>query len=270
MERAFYIINYKEKSAMSSTNFTSRHIGPRNEEVNEMLHAIGAKSIDELIDQTVPAAIRNTKPLAISSEMSEHDYLGMMWEKASKNKVNKSYIGMGYSQTIVPPVVLRNVLENPGWYTAYTPYQAEIAQGRLEMLLNFQTMTSDLTGLPIASASLLDEGTAAVEAMIMFMHSISKEKEQAGANKFFADKEVFPQTLDILKGRAKHLKIEVVVGDYSTHTFDNSYIGALVQYPNNSGQISDYKSFADKVHATGAFVACAADLMALTLITPPG
>lgn len=255
---------------MSSTNFTSRHIGPRNQEVNEMLHAIGAKSIDELIDQTVPATIRNTHPLAISSEMSEHEYLGMMWEKASKNKVNKSYIGMGYSQTIVPPVVLRNVLENPGWYTAYTPYQAEIAQGRLEMLLNFQTMTSDLTGLPIASASLLDEGTAAVEAMIMFLHSISKEKEQAGANKFFADKEVFPQTLDLLKGRAKHLKIEVVVGDYATHTFDQTYIGALVQYPNNSGQISDYKSFAEKVHAAGAFVACAADLMALTLITPPG
>ncbi len=255
---------------MSSTNFTARHIGPRQEEVKEMLHAIGVKSIDELIDQTVPSLIRNQKPLAITDGISEHDYLGMMWEKASKNKVNKSYIGMGYSPTIVPPVILRNVLENPGWYTAYTPYQAEIAQGRLEMLLNFQTMTSDLTGLPIASASLLDEGTAAVEAMIMFVHSISKEKEQAGANKFFADKEVFPQTLDLLKGRAKHLKIEVVVGDFATHTFDQSYIGALVQYPNNSGQINDYKSFAEKVHSAGAFVCCAADLMALTLITPPG
>ncbi|MFM9986077.1 MAG: aminomethyl-transferring glycine dehydrogenase, partial [Flavobacteriales bacterium] len=175
-----------------------------------------------------------------------------------------------YSPTIVPPVVLRNVLENPGWYTAYTPYQAEIAQGRLEMLLNFQTMTSDLTGLPIASASLLDEATAAVEAMIMFVHSVSKEKDQAGANKFFVDQEVFPQTLDVLRGRAKHLKIEVVVGDFATHEFDNLYVGALVQYPNNSGQINDYKEFAERVHATGAFVACAADLMSLTLITPPG
>ncbi len=255
---------------MSSTNFAARHIGPRNEEVNEMLQAIGVKSIDELIDQTVPATIRNHQPLAINEAMSEHDYLGMMREKAQRNKVNKSYIGMGYSQTIVPTVILRNVLENPGWYTAYTPYQAEIAQGRLEALLNFQTMTSDLTGLPIASASLLDEGTASAEAMILFMHSMSKEKEQSGANKFFVDREIFPQTLDVLTGRANHLKIELVIGDYATHNLDQSYIGALVQYPNNSGQINDYRSFADKVHAVGAFVACAADLMSLTLITPPG
>jgi glycine dehydrogenase len=255
---------------MSSTNFAARHIGPRPEELNEMLQSIGVKSIDELIDQTVPAAIRNTKPLAINEAMSEHDYLSMMWEKAKKNKINKSYLGMGYSPTIVPSVILRNVLENPGWYTAYTPYQAEIAQGRLEALLNFQTMTSDLTGLPIASASLLDEGTAAAEAMILFMHSLSKEKEQAGANKFFVDSEVYPQTLDVLTGRANHLKIELIVGDYRTHEFDASYMGALVQYPNNSGQIENYKSLAEKVHAVGGFVACASDLMALALITPPG
>lgn len=254
---------------MSSTNFAARHIGPRENETKEMLSVIGVNSIDQLIDQTVPAGIRSAKPLDISEAMSEHDYLAHIWDKAQKNMVNKSYIGMGYSPTIVPGVILRNVLENPGWYTAYTPYQAEIAQGRLEALLNFQTVVSDLTGLPIANASLLDEGTAAAEAMILFMHSISKEKDQAGCNKFFVDNEVYPQTIDILKGRARHLKIDLVMGDYTTHIFDQSYLGALVQYPNNSGQINDYKSFADKVHAIGGFVACATDLMALTLITPP-
>jgi glycine dehydrogenase len=254
---------------MSSTNFTRRHIGPGLNDIPEMLQTIGVSNIDQLIDQTVPSSIRNAKSLAISNEMAEHDYLAHMWEKAQMNKVNKSFMGMGYHPTIVPSVILRNVLENPGWYTAYTPYQAEIAQGRLEMLLNFQTMTSDLTGLPIASASLLDEGTAAVEAMIMFNHSISKEKEQAGANKFFVDHEVFPQTIDILKGRAKHLKIDVVIGDFANHTFDESYFGALVQYPNNSGQIHDYTAFAERAHASGVFVACAADLMALTLIQAP-
>lgn len=197
---------------MSSTNFTQRHIGPTEADVAEMLKTIGVESIDQLIDQTVPASIRNAKSLAISNEMSEHDYLAHMWDKAKKNVVNKSYIGMGYHPTIVPSVILRNILENPGWYTAYTPYQAEIAQGRLEMLLNFQTLTSDLTGLPIASASLLDEATAAVEAMIMFNHSMPKDKELINANKYFVDQHVFPQTLDVLKGRAKHLKIEIVVG----------------------------------------------------------
>jgi glycine dehydrogenase len=255
---------------MSSTNFAARHIGPRAEETQEMLQTIGVSSIDQLIDETIPAGIRSAKALSIGQAMSEHEYLEYLSTKAKKNVVNKSYIGMGYNPTIVPGVILRNVLENPGWYTAYTPYQAEIAQGRLEALLNFQTVTAELTGLPISNASLLDEGTAAAEAMILFMHSISKEKDQAGANKFFADKEVFPQTLDILKGRARHLKIELVIGDYNTHEFDNSYIGALVQYPNNSGQINDYKAFADKVHSVGAFVACAADIMSLALITPPG
>jgi glycine dehydrogenase len=177
---------------------------------------------------------------------------------------------MGYHPTFVPTVILRNVLENPGWYTAYTPYQAEIAQGRLEALLNFQTMVTDLTGLPIANASLLDEGTAAAEAMILFFHSRSREKEQSGANKYFVDQTVFPQTLDVLKGRAKHLKIELVVGDYKTFTFSSEFFGALVQYPNGIGQIEDYKGFADAAHAAGAFVSAASDLMALTLITPPG
>ncbi len=255
---------------MSSTNFTQRHIGPTATDSAEMLKTIGLESIDQLIDQTVPASIRNAKALAISNEMSEHDYLAHMWDKAKKNVVNKSYIGMGYHPTIVPSVILRNIMENPGWYTAYTPYQAEIAQGRLEMLLNFQTLTSDLTGLPIASASLLDEATAAVEAMIMFNHSMPKEKELINANKYFVDQQVFPQTLDVLRGRAKHLKIEIVVGDYTQHVFDASYFGALVQYPNNSGQINTYAEFATRAHEAGVFVSCAADLMALTMITPPG
>lgn len=255
---------------MSSTNFAARHIGPRDEEVQKMLSSIGVKSLDELIDQTVPSGIRNKAPLSVSEGIDEHEYLNLMWRHAKNNKIFKSYIGLGYSQTIVPGVILRNVLENPGWYTAYTPYQAEIAQGRLEMLLNFQTMTSDLTGLPIASASLLDEATAAVESMIMFLHSLSKEKDQAGANKFFVDQHTFPQTIDVLKGRAKHLKIEIVVGDFSSHIPDQSFIGGLLQYPDANGQINDYRAYTEKMHAVGGFIACAADLMSLTLITPPG
>jgi len=255
---------------MSSTNFASRHIGPRAHEVHEMLDTIGISSIDELINKTVPSAIRLQKPLDIAPAASEDEYLAHVWELGKKNKVNKSYIGMGYHPTFVPTVILRNVLENPGWYTAYTPYQAEIAQGRLEALLNFQTMVTDLTGLPIANASLLDEGTAAAEAMILFFHSRSREKEQSGANKYFVDQTVFPQTLDVLKGRAKHLKIELVVGDYKTFTFSSEFFGALVQYPNGIGQIEDYKVFADAAYAAGAFVSAASDLMALTLITPPG
>lgn len=255
---------------MSSTNFAARHIGPRPNEVNEMLDTIGLTSIDQLIEKTVPGAIRLAKPLQIGEAMSEDQYLAKAWELGKKNIVAKSYIGMGYHPTFVPTVILRNVLENPGWYTAYTPYQAEIAQGRLEALLNFQTMVSDLTGLPIANASLLDEGTSASEAMILFFHSRSREKEQAGANKYFVDSDTFPQTIDVIKGRAKHLKIELVIGDFKTHTFTSDYFGAMVQYPNGSGQINDYKAFCDAAHAVGAHVAAASDLMALTMITPPG
>ena len=255
---------------MSSTNFAARHIGPRENEWKEMLTAVGVSHLDELIDKTVPSSIRLSSPLNVAPALSEENYLKMMWAKASRNKVFKTYIGMGYSPTITPGVILRNVLENPGWYTAYTPYQAEIAQGRLEALLNFQTMASDLTGLPIANASLLDEGTSAAEAMILFLHSMSKEKEQAGAMKFFVDREVFPQTIDVLKGRASHLGVELVIGDITSQTIGNDFFGALVQYPNNSGQVNDYRDFANSVHSVGGFVACASDLMALALITPPG
>ncbi|MCC6599798.1 MAG: aminomethyl-transferring glycine dehydrogenase [Crocinitomicaceae bacterium] len=255
---------------MSSTHFAARHIGPRSNETKAMLQTIGVQSIDELIEKTVPAAIRLQQPLSVGAALSEDTYLARVWSLAQKNKIHKSYIGMGYHPTITPAVILRNVLENPGWYTAYTPYQAEIAQGRLEALLNFQTIVSELTGLPIANASLLDEGTAAAEAMILFRHSMTKEKEQSGANKFFVDREVFPQTIDVLKGRASRLKVELVVGNYSDHIFTGDYFGAIVQYPNNSGQINDYKRFAENAHAAGVFIAAAADLLSLSLITPPG
>jgi glycine dehydrogenase len=255
---------------MSSVNFAARHIGPRPSELREMLDSIGVSSLDELIDKTVPSAIRLQKPLNISAAMMEDEYLARVSELGKKNKVFVSYIGMGYYPTSTPTVILRNVLENPGWYTAYTPYQAEIAQGRLEALLNFQTMATDLTGLPIANASLLDEGTAAAEAMILFMHSMSKEKEQAGANKFFVDSRIFPQTLDVLKGRAPHLKVELVVGDFESINLDQHFFGALLQYPDGNGEIRDYKAFAEKAHAGGVHVACASDLAALTQITSPG
>ncbi len=251
-------------------NFASRHLGPRQNEVAHMLQTIGVDSIDTLIDQTVPAAIRLQKPLNIAPAMSEADYLKHVAELGKLNQVRRNFIGLGYFETHTPTVILRNVLENPGWYTAYTPYQAEIAQGRLEALLNFQTMVTELTALPIANASLLDESTSAAEAMIMFFHSRSREKEQNNANLFFVDQEIYPQTLSVIKGRAERLGIEIVVGKYNETELTAQYFGALLQYPNNSGEIHEYKAFADQAHAVGAFVAVASDLMALTLITPPG
>jgi glycine dehydrogenase len=251
-------------------NFASRHIGPRDNEVDQMLKTIGVDSIDTLINQTVPAAIRLEKPLDILPAMSEAEYLKHVGDLGKLNQVRKNFIGLGYYETHTPTVILRNILENPGWYTAYTPYQAEIAQGRLEALLNFQTLVTDLTGLPIANASLLDESTSAAEAMIMFFHSRSREKEQNNANLFFVDNEVYPQTLSVLRGRAERLGIEIVMGDFHSATLDAQYFGALIQYPNNSGEVHDYKAFADAAHANGCFVAAASDMMALTLITPPG
>lgn len=255
---------------MNQHNFSARHIGPQKPQVADMLKTIGVDSIDTLINQTVPAHIRLNADLDISSSMSENDYLNHIQSLASKNQIRKNYIGLGYFETFTPPVILRNILENPGWYTAYTPYQAEIAQGRLEALLNFQTMVTDLTGMPIANASLLDESTAAAEAMIMFFHSRTKEKENAGGNKFFVDAEVYPQTLSVLKGRAERLGIELVMGDYNSFSINASFFGALVQYPNNSGVVVDYKSFTENCHNNACFVAVASDLMALTLLTPPG
>jgi glycine dehydrogenase len=253
----------------SSAAFQSRHIGPRNSELNEMLNTIGEKSLPALIDRTVPANIRMERSLNLPTAMSEFEYLQHMQTLAAKNKLFKTYIGQGYYNTITPSVILRNIFENPGWYTQYTPYQAEIAQGRLESLLNFQTMVSDLTALPIANASLLDEGTAAAEAMTMFFNTLNKQ-DHIERPRFFVDKEIFPQTLELLKTRALPVGIELVIGDFQTATLDTTYFGALLQYPNNLGAIVDYRSFIQQVHAVGGYVVMATDLLALTLITAPG
>lgn len=252
------------------SEFTGRHIGPDEKETTQMLQTIGAESVEALINQTVPPAIRMKKPLNIPPAMSENDYLQHSKELSLKNKIFYNYIGQGYYDTITPPVILRNIFENPGWYTQYTPYQAEISQGRLESLLNFQTMVSDLTALPIANASLLDEATATAEAMTMFFNFLNKDHDHISRPKFFVDKETFPQTIDVLITRATPIGIEIVQGDYKNVRPDTSYFGALVQYPNDKGSIEDYRDFIIKVHATGAFVVMATDLLALTLLTPPG
>jgi glycine dehydrogenase len=256
--------------SLQNQEFTQRHIGPDEHETKEMLRAIGVDSMEELISRTVPAAIRMSKPLNIPSALSEAEYLHEIKEISLKNKVFKTYIGQGYYDTHTPSVILRNVFENPGWYTQYTPYQAEISQGRLESLLNFQTMVSDLTALPIANASLLDEATAAAEAMTMFFNMVNKDHEHIARPKFFIDNDVFPQTKDVVITRAVPVGIEVVFGDYRTAVIDRSFFGALVQYPNDKGSVEDYRQFVDKVHAAGAYVAMATDLLALTLLTPPG
>jgi len=252
-----------------SNEFIPRHIGPNDAETKAMLKTIGVKSLAELIDQTVPPSIRMSEPLNIPAAMSEHEYLKHIKEVSAKNKVFANYIGQGYYDTIIPSVILRNVFENPGWYTQYTPYQAEISQGRLESLLNFQTMVSDLTGLPIANASLLDEATAAAEAMTMFFNTLNKQ-DHVERPKFFVDREIFPQTKDVLYTRAIPIGIEITEGDYKTSAIDKSYFGAIVQYPNDKGSIEDYRDFIKKVHGAGGYVVMATDLLALTLLTPPG
>lgn len=254
---------------LQSNEFIPRHIGPNENDTKAMLKKIGTENLDQLISNTVPQGIRMNHSLNIPAAMSENDYLKHIKEISLKNKVFTNYIGQGYYDTITPSVILRNVFENPGWYTQYTPYQAEISQGRLESLLNYQTMISDLTGLPIANASLLDEATAAAESMTMFFNSLNKQ-DHIERPKFFVDAEIFPQTKDVLITRALPVGIEIVEGDYKTATIDASYFGAIVQYPNNKGSIEDYRDFITKVHATGAYVAMATDLLALTLLTPPG
>lgn len=248
--------------------FVSRHNGPRENEVKEMLKKIGVSSVDELIEQTVPSAIRLKKPLKVAKAMTEFQYHKHLKNLGKKNKVFRSYIGLGYYNNIMPAVIQRNVLENPGWYTAYTPYQAEIAQGRLEAILNFQTMVMDLTAMPIANASLLDEATAAAEAVFMFHNNRSKYKQTA--HKFFVSNTCFPQTIDVVKTRSAPIGIEVVVGDASSFKADDSFFGALIQYPDINGEVTDYKNFIENVKAKEIQVAVASDLLALALLTPPG
>jgi glycine dehydrogenase len=250
--------------------FEYRHIGPDENETREMLQTIGVNSLNELMEKTIPASIWSHKKLKTGGPVSEYEYLSELKRIASLNKIYKSYIGQGYYNTIVPSVILRNVFENPGWYTQYTPYQAEIAQGRLESLLNFQTMVSDLTALPIANASLLDEGTAAAEAMAMLFNHKNKDHEHITAPKFFVDNNIIDQTKDILITRALPLKIEIVTGNYNEVNLDDNFFGAIVQYPNSNGLVSDYRNFIEYAHSVNVFTILATDLLALTLLTPPG
>ncbi len=250
--------------------FSGRHIGPNQAEAAAMLKEIGVNSLEALISKTIPDAIRIKSDLDVPSAISEFEYLNELKKIAAKNKVFKSFIGQGYYDTITPSVILRNVFENPGWYTAYTPYQAEIAQGRLQSLLNYQTMVTDLTALPIANASLLDEGTAAAEAMAMLFNHKNKSQDQITAPKFFVDENIFAQTKDVLITRAEPIGIELVFGDFSTITLDELYFGAIVQYPDSNGAVVDYRSFISAAHAVNAMVIMATDLLSLTLLTPPG
>jgi len=255
---------------MSSDIFVNRHIGPREHELPEMLKTIGADSIEDLINKTVPDSIRNLNPMKLPKAMSEFEYLNYIRTIGKKNRLFRSFIGHGYYGVAPLSVITRNVLENPSWYTSYTPYQAEISQGRLEALLNFQTMIIDLTGMQIANASLLDESTAAAEAMIMMFNARSRNAVNAGSNRFFVDEDMFLQTLDVISTRSKPLGIELVKGRYEEAVFNDSFFGAFIQYPAASGQVRDYKGFTDKAHSAGLLVGVAADLMSLTILTPPG
>src|SRR6266576_2412451 len=247
--------------------FQERHIGPSPEDQAAMLGMLGYDSLDDFIDAVVPADIRLRKPLRIPEAISEEQALEQLRLLAAQNQIYRSYLGMGYHDCVTPSVIQRNVLENPGWYTAYTPYQAEIAQGRLEALLNFQTMVSDLTGLEIANASLLDEGTAAAEAM----HLTEAVSKHEGKLAYLIDANCHPQTIAVVRTRAAARGIDVVVADPGTFKFQGStIIGALIQYPATDGAIRDYRALCDAAHAAGALVTVATDLLALTLLTPPG
>ncbi len=251
--------------------FVRRHIGPSETDTRAMLKALNVNNLDQLIGQTVPDSIRLKKPLDLPAAQTEFEYLTELRRVAKLNKVARNFIGQGYHGTITPAAILRNVFQNPGWYTQYTPYQAEVSQGRLESLLNFQTMVSDLTGLPIANASLLDEGTAAAEAMNMFYHEKNK-RSKAGeeANEFFVSETVFAQTLDVLKSRAVPQNIKLVVGDWKKFQFSEKTFGAILQFPNSEGAVEDYQKFVETAKSHGAFVCVAADILSLALLKPPG
>ena len=249
-----------------SDTFVQRHIAPREDDVQEMLAALGYESLEALIEATVPAAIRLEQPLKLDPPRGEYELLQELRTIAEKNEVYRSLIGTGYYDCIVPPVILRNILENPGWYTQYTPYQAEISQGRLEALLTFQTMVSDLTGLPLANASLLDEATAAAEAMTM-CHRATKGKR----NGFFVAADCHPQTIAVVETRAKPLGIELRIGSVEGVDFEQQDLfGVLLQYPTTDGRVCDYRDLIQRAHAAGALVVMATDLLALTLLKPPG
>ena len=253
-------------AATQKDEFLLRHIGPRPADLVEMLRVARAASLDELIEQTVPAAIRTSRPLELAPALTEHEVLTELRRLGGRNRRVRAYIGMGYAESILPPVIQRNILENPGWYTAYTPYQAEISQGRLEALLNFQTMIIDLCGLDVAGASLLDEATAAAEAMHMFAGLAENDE----AKVFFVSDLCHPQTIAVVRTRAAALGIEIEVGDHMDFAFDARVFGALLQYPATDGKVFDYRAFCERAHAAGARVAVASDLLAMALLVPPG
>ena len=255
---------------MDTTSFALRHIGPNSEEQKAMLNTIGSTSIDQLVSQTIPSDIRLKSDLDLDVAMSEQEYLSHIYELSQLNQVFKSYIGLGYHPANLPSVIQRNILENPGWYTAYTPYQAEIAQGRLEALLNYQTMVIDLTGMEIANASLLDESTAAAEAMSLLFAVRERAQKKSGINKFFVSEAVLPQTLSLLQTRANPIGIELVVGKESDFSYSEDFFGALLQYPGKDGQITDIKTFIEKANASQIKVAVAADILSLVKLEAPG
>ncbi|MDR0756849.1 MAG: glycine dehydrogenase (aminomethyl-transferring), partial [Tannerella sp.] len=255
---------------MDTNRFADRHIGIASKDAPAMLESIGVSSVDELIAQTIPSDIRLKTPLNLPDPMTEREFAEHIAELASKNRVFTSYVGMGWYDTVCPPPILRNVFENPVWYTSYTPYQAEVSQGRLEALFNFQTVICELTGMPLANCSLLDEATAAAEAATMFFLTRSREQVKAGVNVLFVDENVFSSTLSVVLTRAIPQGIKVVVDDYRRFTFSDSVFGAIVQYPDGNGEVADYKSFTAEAHSRGVRVAVAADLLSLTLLTPPG
>lgn len=254
---------------MNKNKYIKRHNGPEKKDINVMLKKIGVESVKELIDQTVPLNIRLKKDLNISPPLTEYEYQKRIAEIASKNKIYDTYIGMGYYDTISPSVIMRNIFENPSWYTSYTPYQAEISQGRLEALLNFQTVIIELTGCEIANASLLDEATAASEAMIMMANMRKSKDISDGKNIVFVDKNIFPQTKDVLITRAEPLNIKIEFGDFNEYKFNDKVFGAIIQYPSSDGKINDYQSFTDKAHKAKALVSVAADILSLAILIPP-
>ena len=255
---------------MKTDAFALRHIGPRENDLQIMLKTIGADTLDQLISETIPNDIRLTSPLDLEPAMTEYEYSNHISQLGNKNKVFQSYIGLGYNQAIVPAAIQRNIFENPGWYTAYTPYQAEISQGRLEAILNFQTMVIELSGMEIANASLLDEGTAAAEAMALLFDVRSRDQKKSNVNKFFVSEEILPQTLSVLQTRSEPIGVELVIGNHETFDFSTEFFGAILQYPGKYGQVHDYADFIAKAKNNEIKVAVAADILSLTKLTSPG
>ncbi len=261
---------FRTCTLMRTDAFALRHIGPRESDLNHMFKTIGVENMEQLIYETIPDNILLKNPLNLDNPMTEYEYLTHIQELGKKNKLFKSYIGLGYHPTIVPAVIQRNIFENPGWYTAYTPYQAEIAQGRLEAILNFQTTVIELTGMEIANASLLDEGTAAAEAMALLFDVRTRDQKKNNVNKFFVSEEILPQSLSILQTRSTPIGVELVVGNHETFDFSSDFFGAILQYPGKYGQVNDYTGFIAKAKENEIKVAVAADILSLVKLTPPG